>query len=78
MRDPATGKHPSQDIAYIPLDMVRVDTKEIVSRSDLLSLLVQECTVVLLGDYGAGKSMTLRDIYYALREKHLRSDVTQP
>ena len=73
VRDPATGKHPGQELAYIPLDMVRVDNKEIVSRNDLLSLMNQECTVVLLGDYGAGKSMTLREIYYALREKHLRN-----
>lgn len=73
VRDPATGKHPSQDIAYIPLDMVRVDTKQVVSRNELLSLITQECAVVLLGDYGAGKSMTLREIYHALREKHLRN-----
>ena len=76
VRDPATGKHPSQDIAYIPLDMVQVDTKEIVSRNALLSLMMQECAVVLLGDYGAGKSMTLREIYYALREKHLRNETS--
>ena len=36
-------------------------------------------SVILLGDYGAGKSMTLREIYYGFRQAHLRSEtVTFP
>ena len=71
VRDPATGK-PVTNIEYIPLDLIRTDSKELVSREDLLSLVSNGSTVVLLGDYGAGKSMTLREIYRDLRKDHLR------
>lgn len=72
VRDPATGQ-PKPDIDYVPLDLVRVDSREIISRNDFISLILEGCTVILLGDYGAGKSMTLRELYYDLRKKHFKN-----
>ena len=73
VRNPATGK-PSSDIEYVPLDIVRADSKDIISRSDILPLITSGSTIVLLGDYGAGKSMTLREVYRDLRKNHLKGE----
>ena len=75
VRDPET-REPSPTIEYVPLDLVRADSEDVVSRRDLLSLVSGGRTVVLLGDYGAGKSMTLREIYRDLRKSHLKSETS--
>ena len=71
VRDPATGQ-PKPDIDYVPLDLVRSDSRETIPRNDFISLVSEGHTVILLGDYGAGKSMTLRELYYDLRRKHFK------
>lgn len=71
MRDPGTDQ-PVPAIDYVPLDVVRSDTSDLVSRSDMVALLAEGRTLVLLGDYGAGKSMTLREIYRDLKKRHLK------
>ncbi len=70
VRDPATGS-PNPTIDYVPLDLVRSDSTDLVSRSDIVDLLADGRTLVVLGDYGAGKSMTLREIYRDLKKSHL-------
>ena len=72
VRDPATGQ-PKLDIDYVPLDLVRIDSSETISRNNFISLVFEGRTVILLGDYGAGKSMTLRELYFDLRKKHFRN-----
>ena len=74
VRDPATGKHSvnSADIKYVPIDLLDIKSKEAFPRSKLRSAVSEGKTVVLLGDYGAGKSMTLREMYYRFKEDHLR------
>ena len=72
VRNPATGQ-PKPDIDYVPLDLVRIESGEIIPRDDFISLVLEGGTVVLLGDYGAGKSMTLRELYYDLRKKHFKN-----
>lgn len=75
VRDPATGQ-PKPDIDYVPLDLVRIDSREIISRNSFISLVSEGCTAILLGDYGAGKSMTLRELYYDLRKKHFKNETS--
>lgn len=75
VRDPATGQ-PKPDIDYVPLDLVRIDSREIISRDSFISLVSEGCTAILLGDYGAGKSMTLRELYYDLRKKHFKNETS--
>jgi len=71
VRDPATGQ-PEPAIAYVPLDLVRSDSSELVSTAGMVALLAEGRTLVLLGDYGAGKSMTLREIYRELKKSHIK------
>lgn len=71
VRDPGTGQ-PVPAIEYVPLDLVRSDSSDLVSRSEMVTLVSEGRTVVLLGDYGAGKSMTLREIYRDLKKSHLK------
>ena len=72
VRDPVSGDF-APDIEYVPLDVVKVDSTEFHSVSDIVSFMNEGKTVVLLGDYGAGKSMTLREVYRKLQNKHYRS-----
>ena len=75
VRDPKTGdKEPS--VKYVPLDLVRIDTLANVPRADVISLLDEGRTVVLLGDYGAGKSMTMREIYRTLKRRHIKGETS--
>ena len=75
VRNPATGKPSpnSKDIKYVPLDLVQAESNEVYSREDFRSLIAEGRTVVLLGDFGAGKSMTLWEVYRDLRKEHLRA-----
>ena len=70
VRDPVTGKHNAK-IQYVPLDILQLHDRSIVSPQDLCGLVTSGKTVVLLGDYGAGKSMTLRHVYHTLRKRHM-------
>lgn len=71
VRDPKTGDN-EPTVRYVPLDLVKTGTLDNVPRDNISSLLAAGRTIVLLGDYGAGKSMTLREIYRDLRKSHLR------
>ena len=75
VRDPAPkpSSRPTADIKYVPLDILNRGSQETVARNDLVEIVAQGSRrVVLLGDYGAGKSMTLREVYYDLRRHHLK------
>jgi predicted NACHT family NTPase len=75
VRDPETGDI-SPSIEYVPLDIVRLDSTDLVSHDELAQLVTNNNVIVLLGDYGAGKSMTLREVYRNLRQIHIRSKMT--
>lgn len=64
---------PSVD--YIPLDIIDPTKTETLSISDISDTLLNGQTYVLQGDYGAGKSMTLRQIFFNLKKKYV-SDTT--
>lgn len=76
VRDPETGDI-SPRIDYVPLDIVRVGTADLVRHNELADLIAGNGIVVLTGDYGAGKSMTLRDVYQKLRLEHVRGHTSQ-
>ena len=69
VRNPADDtdiKVPSDD--YVPLAMLIKHTEKIYSLEEVLSDLLKEkkSTIVMVGDYGSGKSMTLRALFYDL------------
>ena len=77
VRDPSTNA-PGAEIHYVPLDLVTTGSTELVSPSALLEFLTAGRVVVILGDYGAGKSMTLREVYRDLKKRHLSGTSTFP
>ena len=75
VRDPGT-----EDInpksGYIDLDCLDIDTKKLNSIADLSEGLLRGTKYVLLGDYGSGKSMTVRETYLTLKMKYLSGDTS--
>lgn len=61
VRDPATGS-PKVEIEYVPLDLIQVGKTDLWSISSIRDRLLIGERFVLLGDYGAGKSMSLREL----------------
>jgi NACHT domain len=72
--DNSTPSADGTDLPYVALDFVNVLDKTSVNFSDLLNLLTLRKRFALLGDYGSGKSMTLREFFLRLRFYHLRGD----
>lgn len=53
---------------YIPMDLVNFETKDLVFSNDLSKTLTDNAgKYLLVGDFGAGKSMTMRHAYYDLK-----------
>lgn len=57
-------------IDYIPLDIIEQDTNLLFSINDICEKLKDGESFTLLGDYGAGKSMTLRQIFFKLQDRY--------
>ena len=67
--DPDTGKLLLPDNEFVPLPFTNVDTGEEYTIAKLIELLtLAKRTVVLLGPFGAGKSLTVREVFHALRQ----------
>lgn len=73
VRDPATGNTHAK-IDYVALDLVRVGSEESLTLGAVGDRLLAGDRLVLLGDYGAGKSMTLRELYGDLRRAYLNRE----
>lgn len=73
VKDPITGDIKA-DIKYVPLDLMNIDDESTYDIEIISSGLRRGKSFVLLGDYGAGKSMTLRQVYYCLEKKHRSGD----
>lgn len=71
VRDPVTGS-PKPDTNYVPLALGEAGHVAIRRPDEVTELLIQGSRVVLLGDYGAGKSMTLQYIHRQLEKRYSR------
>mgnify|MGYP001278466561 CR=1 FL=1 len=69
VRDPVTGDALG-DLEYIPLDIVENNSEQLWNIESISDDLIHGKHFVLLGDYGAGKSMTMREINKALRKSY--------
>lgn len=70
-RDPATNAgQPAID--YVDLHMSGTGDTELSTADDLVNAIADGQRICILGDYGTGKSMTLRHIFMKLRARHLR------
>lgn len=64
----------SQDVSrvrYQPTALRVKGTDRSMTVADVIDALLQNKVVVLLGDYGMGKSLTVREIYQGLRRRYL-------
>lgn len=57
-------------VNYIPLDLLNLEDGAQLSIDSIASSLADGGSFTILGDYGAGKSMTLRQLYFTLRDKY--------
>jgi len=71
VRDPVTGDSKAT-IDYVPLSLAQLGSPSIWTTTELVDSLPQGKRFVLLGDYGAGKSTTLRETFRELRRRYFR------
>jgi hypothetical protein len=70
VRDPANEsdyKVPQSD--YVPIALSETSTGASIKAADLASTILNGGRFVVYGDYGSGKSMTLRDVYFRMRDR---------
>jgi len=76
VRDPATGKG-SPAVDYIEIQLSDRALGTVRSPRELRDDLLAGGRIVILGDYGAGKSMTMRFLYRGLREAYFGGHTTR-
>ncbi|VFU09470.1 NACHT domain-containing protein [Methylocella tundrae] len=64
--DPITGRVDA--VSYVPVMYERVDGGKELSIADLAEILLSGRNVILLGEFGAGKSRCVREVFNALAE----------
>lgn len=64
LRDPETGSR--VDVKYVPLDMMEATAAERWSAARAAEALLAHERILILGDYGAGKSTTMRELFMLL------------
>ncbi len=80
VRNPADDKDievPATE--YVPLEMLKKNSTEIYVPEKVLDFILEEnkSNIVIVGDYGSGKSMTLRALFYLLQKKHLKAQINR-
>lgn len=72
--DPRTDSQDISSVRYQPTAIRIKGEKRTVSIEDISDALLNKRIVVLLGDYGMGKSITIREIYNKLRKCYLKEN----
>ena len=63
---------------YIELEIIQKDTANIWDTKSIAKKMTEKnAKFILTGEYGAGKSMTMREIYYNLRTEHYKKRTTK-
>ena len=76
VRDPATG-NPRADVEYVPLELMQPANNKLWSVAQMRDSLTAGGKFVILGDFGAGKSMTLRELYRDLKRSYFNNRTTK-
>lgn len=71
VRNPETGQRVSEEIEYIALDLIESGAEKLWTVDEIAKGVLEGTRFMLLADYGAGKSMTLREIYRDLSKMYL-------
>lgn len=72
--DPEDGKRTLPEDEYVTQPLTRTGSSESYTISDVCGLLNQKNVVVLTGPFGAGKSLTLREVFMHLRRDFYRDN----
>ena len=72
--DPEDGSYALSDDEYVEQPLTAFDSDTTFSVRDICCLLGQGKTVVLTGPFGAGKSLTIREVFRNLRRDFYRSN----
>lgn len=75
VRDPATGGI-NPIVEYIPLDLLESRSDKLWSVEAICDSILAGDRFIILGDYGAGKSMTLRQVYRNIRKRYFTDKIT--
>jgi hypothetical protein len=70
IRNPTDPQKEVERSEYIPLNISNVDSNKEMTVTDIADELQSGTRMALIGDYGSGKSMTLRDVYYVCRDRY--------
>ncbi len=70
--DPETGSLTLADEEYVQIPITDIATGDAHTIVSIADLLVQRKVVVLLGPFGAGKSITVREIFRELRRRYFK------
>ncbi|MCZ7608470.1 MAG: hypothetical protein M5U25_20995 [Planctomycetota bacterium] len=60
---------------FIEPPMTNLETRLPIAFDDLLQKVAQGFTLVLLAPFGSGKSLTVRQLWFALRDKYLSAEI---
>lgn len=71
------GARPSRRNIQVPIQLVDPDGKNL-DLGGITDWLIQGKRALLVGNYGVGKSHTLREVYRALRKEHFRRNKLTP
>ena len=72
VRDPANPSS-REEVEYVSLDLIEVSTQVLWSVTEIQKSLLEAKRFIVFGDYGSGKSMTLREIFRELRAAYLKN-----
>ena len=70
--DPEGGNFQFPDDEYVQQPLTRNNSSESYTINDICNLIRQGNTVVLIGPFGAGKSLTIREVFRRLRSDYYR------
>ena len=73
--DPETGQTNLADNEYVSLPMTNIEGTASFSVQDLAEMLINGESIMLQGPFGAGKSLTVREIFQELKTQHYKNPV---
>lgn len=74
--DPVTDSY-TENLNYIEIDLPQRGSDKLWAFRDISDYLLSGNHFILLGDYGVGKSMTLREVFFHLAGRYHKSQVSQ-
>lgn len=75
--DPDTDSHDVSNVKYQPTIIRNDSNGDEISANHVADMLTAGKRIVLLGDYGMGKSVTLREVFTILRKRRIKGETSR-